>query len=130
MSVKNYVNGLQHIGVPTNDIEKTIAFYESLGFECVMRTVNEAAKEPVAFLEMQGVMIETYQNNIACGVKGALDHVALDVTDIEKVFDEIRRGGYKMLDEDIQFLPFWDRGVRFFTIEGPNGEKVEFGQKL
>lgn len=26
------INGLQHIGLPTNDLEKTVAFYEGLGF--------------------------------------------------------------------------------------------------
>ncbi len=28
------------------------------------------------------------------------------------------------------FLPFWENGVKFFTIEGPNKEKVEFSQYL
>lgn len=37
------INGLQHIGLPTNDLEKTVAFYEGLGFSVALRTVNEAA---------------------------------------------------------------------------------------
>ena len=28
----------------------------------------------------------------------------------------------------VHFLPFWENGVKFFTIEGPNKEKVEFSQ--
>ena len=34
------INGLQHIGLPTNDLEKTVAFYEGLGFSlrCVRST--------------------------------------------------------------------------------------------
>lgn len=31
--MKNYVTGLQHIGIPTNDIKKSLEFYEKLGFE-------------------------------------------------------------------------------------------------
>ena len=27
-------------------------------------------------------------------------------------------------------LPFWENGVRYFTVLGPNGEKVEFNQYL
>ena len=27
------ITGIQHIGLPTNDIEATIKFYETLGFE-------------------------------------------------------------------------------------------------
>ena len=31
-------NGLQHIGIPTGDMEKTCAFYTELGFETVSYT--------------------------------------------------------------------------------------------
>ena len=47
------INGLQHIGLPTNDLEKTVAFYHELGFETAFETVNEAAGERVAFFEMR-----------------------------------------------------------------------------
>lgn len=124
------INGLQHIGLPTNDLEKTLAFYEGLGFSVALRKVNEAAGEQVAFLQMKGLMIETYQNGCAAGRPGAIDHLALDVTDVDALFERLRDSGYELLDDAVQFLPFWERGVRFFTILGPNGEKVEFSQKL
>lgn len=130
MNITKYVTGVQHVGVPTNDIEKTIEFYQGLGFQMALRTVNEAANEQVAFLQLENLMVETYQNGCAVGKPGAIDHIALDVMNIEPVFDEIKAGGYDMLDEEIQFLPFWEHGVRFFTIMGPNGEKIEFSQKL
>ena len=34
------------------------------------------------------------------------------------------------MQDEIHFLPFWDNGVRFFTIKGPNEEKIEFSQFL
>ena len=130
MGITQFVTGVQHLGLPTNDIEKTIAFYESLGFTVALRTVNEAVGEQVAFLQLKNLMIETYQNGCAVGKPGAIDHVALDVTDVDAVFEALRAGGFALLDSEVQFLPFWERGVRFFTILGPNGEKVEFSQKL
>ena len=30
MDLKNYSTGVQHIGIPTNDIEKTVEFYHKL----------------------------------------------------------------------------------------------------
>ena len=30
--IKERIKGMQHIGLPTNDMKATIAFYESLGF--------------------------------------------------------------------------------------------------
>ena len=63
MNISETVTGLQHIGIPTNDIEKTIAFYNSLGFQTIYRTVNKAANPPesVAFMELKGVVVETWQ---------------------------------------------------------------------
>ena len=52
MNLKEQFNGIQHIGIPTNDIEATIDFYKALGFEIAFRTVNEEADEEVAFLKL------------------------------------------------------------------------------
>ncbi|OHS96613.1 hypothetical protein TRFO_37190 [Tritrichomonas foetus] len=127
--IKGLVTGLQHIGVPTRDIERTKKFYKSLGFDIVHETLNKTANERVAFMRLKNVTIETWENP-APERFGAIDHVALDVTDVDKVFKELKEEGYKVLDNEVQFLPFWSKGVRFFTIEGPNSEKIEFSQML
>ena len=127
---QKFITGLQHIGIPTNDLEATIAFYDTLGFQVAFRTVNEAANEKVAFLRMGDVTIETYENKQAALANGALDHIALNVTDIEAVFEAAKEKKFCVLDTEIQFLPFWENGVKFFTIVGPNKEKVEFSQYL
>lgn len=127
---RKYITGLQHIGVPTNDLEETVSFYETLGFRSAFQTVNEAADERVAFLRMGDVTIEIYENKQAALVNGALDHIALNVTDIEEVFRMAKENGFCLLDEEIRFLPFWENGVRFFTLVGPNQEKIEFSQYL
>ncbi len=128
MGVATYVTGLQHIGIPTNNLEKTLAFYESLGFKRQYEVNNKG--EEVAFLQLKQVMIETYQNYQGAMAAGSIDHIALDVSDIEAVHAEVGELGYPILEDGIQSLPFWKRGVRFFTIEGPNKEKIEFSQML
>ena len=128
MGITSYITGLQHIGIPTNDMKKTLDFYQSLGFEKQYGTNNKG--EEVAFLQLKKVMIETYQNYQGAMEHGAIDHIALDVTDIEAAYAEIGKLGYTILEDGIQSLPFWKNGVRFFTIEGPNKEKVEFSQML
>lgn len=127
---KKYITGLQHIGISTNDIEKTKDFYELLGFQVVFETVNQKADEKVSFLKLDHTVIETYENKHAVLENGALDHIALNVTDIEEVYKLATEKGFSILEKGIQFLPFWERGVRFFTITGPNKEKVEFSQYL
>lgn len=56
-----------------------------------------------------------------------LQHIGLD---IEAAFSEAKKNDFTLLDNEVNELPFWDNGVRFFTILGPNNEKVEFSQYL
>ena len=130
MDLKNYSTGIQHIGIPTNDIEKTIAFYKELGFETALQTINKEADEKVAFLKLKTLVIETYENKAAKFESGAIDHVAIDVNDIEEVYQYISEKKLNTTNDTIHFLPFWKNGVRFFTIKGPNMEKIEFSQYL
>lgn len=130
MNLKDQMNGVQHVGVPTNDIEITIKFYEALGFKIAFQTVNEAANEKVAFLKLGNLVIETYENKAAKMESGAIDHVAIDVKDVEKVHELVTAAGLNTTNDEVHFLPFWENGVKFFTIEGPNKEKVEFSQYL
>lgn len=62
MKIKEFTTGVQHIGIPTNNINKTIEFYHALGFETALRTVN--GTEEVAFLQLHNLIIETYQRTI------------------------------------------------------------------
>ena len=126
MAFKDISTGLQHIGIPTNDYQKTLDFYTALGFEVVYETVNNGEK--VAFMQLGDLMIETYENGKAVGVNGAVDHVAINVTDV----DEARRRADEMKLNVIEAnqLAFWENGVKYFVILGPNHEKIEFNQYL
>lgn len=123
-----YVDGYQHIGIPTDDIEKTKAFYMGLGFSLKWETVYEG--NPVAFLEHGPIIIETYEKNEgASNVIGAIDHIALSCTDIVSCINDAREAGY-VFREGPAYLPYWEHGVMYVTILGPNHEIVEFIQKF
>lgn len=128
MEIKDFCTGVQHIGIPTNDIEKTIAFYKELGFEEVLQTDNNGEK--VAFLQLHNLVIETYENHEAVMKAGAVDHIALDVKDIDRLFGLVKAKGFHLLDDHVNALPFWENGIKYFIISGPNNEKIEFCEKL
>lgn len=128
MNIKDFTTGVQHIGIPTNNIEETINFYLTLGFSLALRTKN--SDEEVAFLQLHNLIIETYQNHQATMTFGAIDHIAIDVKNIDELFKVVQRAQLKMLDTEVHGLPFWENGVNFFTIEGPNREKIEFCERL
>lgn len=90
MDATKYMKGIQHIGIPTNDLEKTIAFYQRLGFIIAHQTINEKANERVAFLQFGNLIIETYENHIATLRSGAIDHLAIDVKEIDQLYKEIK----------------------------------------
>jgi len=123
--VKDYLTGLQHIGIPTQDVAATVAFYQSLGFQITWQT----EKGDVVFLQLAGLTVETYLGDTHPRT-GAIDHLTINVTDIGRVFDEVKANGYTLIDPEIITLPFFDRGCSYFMIEGPNKERVEFNQIL
>lgn len=126
--IGNYLNGLQHVGLPCKNLDETIAFYEKLGMCVAFRTVNEGQR--VCFLEQGNLVIEAYEEKQTAGQAGAIDHICFDVSDIEKVFGFAKQMQLTFCNEEICSLPFWENGVRFFTVQGPDGERVEFCQKL
>lgn len=65
MENKYGIVGVAHVGLPTNDLQKTVEFYKSLGFEEIMQTYNEKAGEKVAFLQIKNYCIETFENGQA-----------------------------------------------------------------
>ena len=61
---------------------------------------------------------------------GAIDHIAIDVTDVEAAYALAQEQGLQIVSNGIEALPFWEKGVRFFIVLGPNQERVEFNQYL
>lgn len=122
--------GFQHLGFPTNDLQETISFYNKLGFSVAHRTYNEEAGEAVAFLQLGNLMLEVYENHHATMKTGAWDHLAINVRDVEAAYENVCELGLNNQKDTIHFLPFWENGVKFFKITGPNNEVIEFSQIL
>ncbi len=63
--MKDYATGIQHVGIPTKDMDATKKFYEDLGFEAAFETVNDEAR--VCFLKMYNLVMEVYESEDAAG---------------------------------------------------------------
>ena len=126
LSLPDFAYGELQIPVETEEEKRRIL--EKLAEAGLL--YEKKANEKVAFLKLNNLVIETYENKAAKMESGAIDHVAIDVKDIEKVYELINHAGLNTTRDTIHFLPFWENGVRFFTIKGPNKEKIEFSQYL
>lgn len=126
MAVSEYITGYEHIGVPTNDMKATTEFYTALGFKIIYETENNGK---CIFFACGDVVVETYEKfGEAAQKRGAIDHIAVKVSDLDKAKEEIDKTDYPII-EGPNFLSFWENGVRYFSILGPNKEVVEFSQK-
>ena len=131
------IQGLQHLGLPVTDIEESKIFYGQLGFQEVMKTSLPVQDDAVAvaMLELNGFILELYQpvgkelDEITKRSDGHIDHLALNVLDIDRAFEEIQEAGLEPLEDSPVFLPFWENGVKYFSVRGPDGEKIEFNQR-
>lgn len=129
MHIKENATGIQHIGIPTKDMDATIRFYESLGFERLYETRNKEEDDGrVIFFQLHDLVLETYEVKDPKMILGAIDHFSINVKDIDDAFRFINEAGMNNTNDFIHFLPFFENGVKFFKIKGPNKETVEFNQ--
>ena len=139
MLLQDNLEGIQHLAIFVTDINRSRDFYEQFGFKVKLSEAIPAEPEPVkvAFLELNGLTLELVElggdmrKQIGSRDDGHIDHVALNVKDIEKAYAEMTANGFKALEENAPvFLNIWKNGTKYFTIRGPEGEKVEFSQIL
>jgi len=134
----NNLNGWAHLGIPTTNIIASNDFYHQFGFKEIMRAAIPTEEEAiqVLMLEKDGFILEIYQmvgldlEEVRARCDGHIDHIALDVNNVEEAFRELTNAGFNPLEETPVFLPFHEKGVKYFNVRGPDGEKIEFNEKI
>jgi len=141
MKEDSNITGLAHICIYTKNLEESLRFYERhLDFEMTYRTVVGREKQD-GFFPLQYILIrrgsciiELLQpadtDKVEVGAKGIVDHFALEVKNIEKVFERLKAAG--VVDEADKIFHFPDLfdGSRAFFIKGPSGEGIELFEYL
>ena len=132
--------GIQHLGIPVTSLDASVSFYNRLGFKRILASRVEVPEENdrivVAFMEQKDIVIELYQvtkqsqKELITRKDGHVDHIAFDVEDVDKAFLELKEANFEMIEDKPVRLNFWDRGCKYFTVRGPDGEKLEFNQIL
>ena len=122
--------GLQHLGLPTSCLEETVKFYKKFGFLEIGKELLPDKAHTVIFMALKETVLEVYQQNQTSEQAGAWNHIALGVENIEQAWEDVKGYEMKILEKEIQFLPFWENGVKYFNIIGPNMETIELIQRL
>ena len=61
---------------------------------------------------------------------GRIDHIAYEVEDLEKEFEEAKACGMEIIEGIEQVPEFWENGFAYFLVYSPGGEKVEYCRVL
>ena len=102
--IADFCSGVNHIGVPTLDYNKSVEFYLGLGFTKASTKVNPNGQQ-VAFMQCGNLIVEIYDKEGAAMKVGAINHIAIDVHDIDELHQIIKAKGYKFIQnkETLEF---------------------------
>lgn len=132
------LGGWSHLGIPVTDIQSSVRFYEAFGFTVKMEATIPVGEEDIkiAIVENGGLSLEFYRliaadlPEIRSRKDGRIDHFAMGVRDVDRAYAELKEAGLKPIEDAPVDLPIGPKGVRFFNVRGPDGEKMELIQRL
>jgi lactoylglutathione lyase len=136
--LENNFKGIQHIGIPVTNLLRSVKFYQSIGFDNVMEGQFDHNNEigNARMMKRSATVIELYQlpeselAEIRNRKDGHIDHLAFDVSDVDKAFLDLKEAGFQISEKQPVSLNFWEKGCKYFTVIGPDKEKLEFNQIL
>ena len=130
------IKRIDHIGIMTDDLQKSVEFYtDVLGFSVSRKIDMTEAGLSAVFVEKDGSKIELMKyrgknvpkrsKSIEIEVGGSLipinDHITFSVDDIEATVAEIKEKGVAFNLEPIQL----EGGMKFASFKDPNGVLIE-----
>ena len=131
------IDGLAHISVFTTDVEKSVRFYtEKLEFKLIYRTTDNPGGSSDGFFPVEYALVQhgscvvelvepSQHDKVRLSTRGTIDHFALRVRDIDRVFVTLQHRGVQFENAEIGSLPTLFSSFRAVNIVGPSGEVIE-----
>ena len=127
MNTNAKLTGLAHIGIFTGDLEKSIAFYESLGFH------KDAQCKPgpeLAFLSLGTCLLELIcpEDKSALNKRNAdgwIGHVCIECTHIDDLVAQYKDRGIIPPQAQVSYNDEILGGIKNIFFDGPSGESIE-----
>jgi lactoylglutathione lyase len=127
------IQGLAHIGIRVHDLERSVAFYELLGFT---KTAGPLGPEPVAILEHpSGLEVNLVLNAARADAPNVLmdvpekhpgiTHFALLCPDIEAAARQLAAAGIALSGGPVQF----ENGAHAIFVRDPDRNVIELHQR-
>jgi len=139
MSKQPVITGLHHIAIRAADFDRSLAFYTALGMTTELAWGEKTADKDTRAAMLgcgRGSHLELFAAP-GSGAKpeGSWIHVALETADCDAAWERALKAGAKPQSEkpfeaDINGVGTPSARVRIVFFHGPDGEVVEFFQRL
>lgn len=114
------IKQLAHICIYSLDLDATEAFYcEVLGLEMGFTFMKAETRIGYYLKAGQNTFIEVFKGEP--GEVGNINHVAIEVSDLDQIITTLRRHGYEVGDKKLGSDASWQAWTR-----DPNGIRIEF----
>lgn len=110
---------LDHIGITVKDLDESIAFYQTIGYQLINVFCEEGYNW--ATLELNNHSLELFQRTT--NSKKNFDHIAYSYDDETDLIEKL---GYK--DKDLEVF-YGSLNRKSFFIEDNNGKAIQFIKK-
>ncbi len=116
-----------HTRIRVGDLERSIRWYEQLGFRCARRTEKSPAGNQLAFLELPGnehSLELCYSPDYQLKVPEDLMHTAIGYPDLIAKCDELEKKGLSIWPDGWR-QKFSSGGTKMAFLTDPDGYEVE-----
>ena len=126
MRMTDYATGFRHIGISTLDMTESLIFYTELGFDVIHTAQNAETGSLINVLKLGNLLLEIREDENTCTQTGAIDHFAIDVSDIDGAYDFVCSRDLNTLNDTIHESSYAGYEMKYFTIQGPDKEQIRF----
>ena len=116
-----------HTRIRVGDMDKSIKFYENLGFKLTRRNDNSPAGNRLAFLELEGsehFLELCYSPEFIVEFPEDLMHTCVGVENITGYCDQLEKKGIEIWPEEWR-RKFLDENSKMAFVTDPDGYEVE-----
>lgn len=120
-----------HTRIRVSDLERSVEYYERLGFQCTRRTDRSPAGNQLAFLEMEGnehFLELCFSPDYKVAVPEDLMHTAIGYPDLVAKCDELEKQGVEIWPDGWR-EKFQGSGQKMAFVTDPDGYEVELLEK-
>jgi len=128
------MQSIHHVAVSVTDFEKSLSFYEKLGFKILFKNSKPELRKQLALMELGNFKLEVFcfedssdnpqtRQNIGNNIREiGQKHFAIQVQSLEQTLAKIQENDIELTSQP----DVGDAGYKFFFIRDPDGIWIEY----